>query len=76
MQRRVSNKNLLINHGSRIMGVRVCEGLLPCPPVLLMVSNGNDNNGEKEIFSDHKHVHLNLVVVTGDVACVFDVAVM
>lgn len=30
----------------------------------------------KKIFSDHKHLHLNLAVVTGDVACVFDAAAM
>jgi hypothetical protein len=31
------HRNLLIDYGSRIMGLRVCEDLLSCPHVHLMV---------------------------------------
>jgi len=34
-QRRISNKNLPIEHDSRIMGLRVCEGVLSHCTVLL-----------------------------------------
>lgn len=36
-QRKVSNKNLHIEHDSRIMGLRVCEGVLSCYCHVLMM---------------------------------------